>query len=82
MLDELLLYDDLEPKSAALNMAVDEALLESTTSPALRFYRWRAPAISFGYFGVYADVSDQREQRDIVYGLQHARRCRRSEAAQ
>jgi lipoate-protein ligase A len=66
MLDELLLYDDLEPKSAALNMAVDEALLESTTSPALRFYRWRRPAISFGYFGVYADVADQRDQREIV----------------
>jgi lipoate-protein ligase A len=66
MLDELLLYDDLEPKSAALNMAVDEALLECTTSPALRFYRWRRPAISFGYFGVYAAVAKQRDQREIV----------------
>jgi lipoate-protein ligase A len=66
MLDGLLLYDDLEPKSAALNMAVDEALLETTTSPALRFYRWRGPSISFGYFGVYADVAAQRDQREIV----------------
>jgi lipoate-protein ligase A len=66
MLDELLLYDDLEPMSAALNMAVDEALLENTTSPVLRFYRWRGPSLSFGYFGVYADVADQRDQREIV----------------
>jgi lipoate-protein ligase A len=66
MLNELLLYDDLEPKSAALNMAVDEALLKSTTSPALRFYRWRHPALSFGYFGVYAEVADQQDQREIV----------------
>ncbi|MCA1658875.1 MAG: hypothetical protein LC627_06230 [Verrucomicrobiaceae bacterium] len=66
MLDQLLLYDDLEPRSAAVNMAVDEALLESTPSPSLRFYRWRAPAISFGYFGVYADVAVQRDQDEIV----------------
>ena len=66
MLDELLLYDDLEPKSAALNMAVDEALLETTTSPALRVYRWRGPALSFGYFGVYAEVAGQRDQREVV----------------
>lgn len=66
MLDELIVYDDLDAKSAALNMAVDEALLESTASPALRFYRWRAPTLSFGYFGVYADVADQRDQREIV----------------
>lgn len=66
MLDGLLLYDDLEPKSAALNMAVDEALLETTTAPVLRFYRWRGAAISFGYFGVYADVAAQRDQREIV----------------
>jgi lipoate-protein ligase A len=66
MLDELLIHDDLEPKSAALNMAVDEALLETATSPALRFYRWRRPAISFGYFGIYADVANQRDQREIV----------------
>ncbi|PZR76587.1 MAG: hypothetical protein DLM73_02260 [Chthoniobacterales bacterium] len=66
MLDELLLYDDLEAKPAALNMAVDEALLESTATPALRFYRWLSPALSFGYFGSYADVSDRQSEREIV----------------
>jgi lipoyl(octanoyl) transferase len=66
MLDELHVYDDSEPRPAALNMAVDEALLETATSPALRFYRWRSPALSFGYFGSYADVADQRAGREIV----------------
>jgi lipoate-protein ligase A len=66
MLDELHVYDDSEPRSAPLNMAVDEALLESAASPTLRFYRWRGPALSFGYFGSYADVANQQGEREIV----------------
>jgi lipoate-protein ligase A len=66
MLDELVVYDDAEPRSAALNMAVDETLLETASTPTLRFYRWRGPALSFGYFGSYADVADQCERREIV----------------
>jgi len=66
MLDQLEVYDDAEPRAAALNMAVDEALLEIATSPALRFYRWRSPALSFGYFGSFADVAEQRAHREIV----------------
>jgi lipoate-protein ligase A len=58
-------YDDI-PRSAAMNMAVDEALLASATFPTLRFYRWRGPALSFGYFGSYAEVADQRGEREIV----------------
>jgi len=66
MLDALHVYDDLEPRSAALNMAVDEALLESAAAPLLRFYGWRRPAISFGYFGHYVEVADQSSHREIV----------------
>ncbi len=66
MLDELHVYDDREPRSAPLNMAVDESLLEIATSPVLRFYCWRGPALSFGYFGSYADVAAQRDDREIV----------------
>lgn len=66
ILDELHLYDDSEPRSAALNMAVDEALLETAAAPSLRFYCWRGLALSFGYFGSYADVADQRSDQEIV----------------
>jgi lipoyl(octanoyl) transferase len=66
ILDELHLYDDVEPRSAALNMAVDEALLETAAFPTLRSYRWRNPALSFGYFGSYADVAGQQSEREIV----------------
>ncbi len=66
LLEALDVYHDDIPRSAAMNMAVDEALLGTTTLPALRFYRWRGPALSFGYFGAYADVADQRDEREIV----------------
>src|SRR5687768_8020143 len=66
MLDELRVYVDSEPRSAPVNMAVDEALLETAADPILRFYCWRGPALSFGYFGSYADVANERSQREIV----------------
>ena len=66
MLDALQVYDDREPKTAALNMAVDEALLESAAVPILRFYRWRRPSLSLGYFGRYSEVANQSNDRDIV----------------
>jgi len=66
MLDELQVYDDVEPKAAALNMAVDEALLETAAVPILRFYRWRQPSLSFGYFGHYAEVANQVSHREMV----------------
>jgi lipoyl(octanoyl) transferase len=66
MLDALHVYDDREPQSAALNMAVDEALLAEAAVPVLRFYRWRQPSISFGYFGLYAEVAGQSDEREIV----------------
>lgn len=66
MLGELHVYDDTEPRPAPLNMAVDEALLESVVAPSVRFYRWQGPALSFGYFGSYTDVADQSAHREIV----------------
>lgn len=66
LLDELHVYDDIEPRPAALNMAVDEALLETAIFPTLRFYCWQGPALSFGYFGAYADVANQSGHREIV----------------
>lgn len=57
-------YDDAELRSATMNMALDEALLELATAPSLRFYRWERPSISFGYFSRYADVAN--ESRELV----------------
>ncbi len=59
-------YRDITSRSAAMNMAIDEALLQSATVPTARFYRWDHPALSFGYFGKFADVSTYQSKRDIV----------------
>jgi lipoyl(octanoyl) transferase len=59
-------YHDIAPRSAAMNMAIDEALLESAAAPSIRFYRWESPALSFGYFGRFADIADKASERDLV----------------
>jgi lipoate-protein ligase A len=67
MLDVLqVLFDETDPKSAALNMAVDEALFVTATTPILRFYQWRRPSISFGYFGRYKEIAVAAGDREIV----------------
>jgi lipoate-protein ligase A len=63
---ELDVYHDSAERSAAINMAIDEALLEQATRPLLRFYRWNHPALSFGYFGQYEDVAKYATERDMV----------------
>ena len=59
-------YREAAAHSAAINMAIDEALLEGITVPAVRFYRWQSPALSFGYFGRFADVAKYQGNRDLV----------------
>jgi lipoate-protein ligase A len=49
-----------------MNMAIDEALLEHATVPSIRFYRWHSPALSFGYFGKFAEVVDYASERDLT----------------
>src|SRR5205807_3258323 len=68
-LESLTVYQDFTPRSAAMNMAIDEALLETATIPSIRFYRWHSPALSFGYFGRFADVAPYAAECDLV------RRC-------
>jgi lipoyl(octanoyl) transferase len=57
---------DQAARSAAMNMAIDEALLEYATEPIIRFYRWKSSALSFGYFGRFADVASYQGERDLV----------------
>jgi lipoyl(octanoyl) transferase len=59
-------YRDNGSRSAALNMAIDEALLEIAVQPTIRFYRWDHPALSFGYFGKFEDVASHQPEHDIV----------------
>ncbi len=53
---------------AYTNMAIDEALLQSEV-PVVRFYRWRPPAISVGYFQKLEEEIDLAEckRRGIDY---------------
>jgi lipoyl(octanoyl) transferase len=60
------IYHDISSRSAAINMALDEALLEQSPVPSIRFYRWNHPALSFGYFGKYLDVKVFADHRDVV----------------
>ncbi len=66
MFDELDVYRDSERRHAPLNMAIDEALLENATKPTLRFYGWKRPSLSFGYFGRYDDAVREGGSRDLV----------------
>ena len=59
-------YHDHTPHSAAMNMAIDEALLEYATIPLIRFYRWRSSALSFGYFGRFTDIARYQCERDLA----------------
>jgi lipoyl(octanoyl) transferase len=58
-------HDDVA-QSAAMNMAIDEALLEDATTPSIRFYRWSSPALSFGYFVRFAEVGGYARERELV----------------
>jgi len=57
---------DICSHSAAMNMSIDEALLESTSIPSIRFYGWRSLALSFGYFGRFSDLAIYAAERDLV----------------
>lgn len=66
MIDVLHVIHDHELRAPAMNMALDEALLQSATAPTLRFYRWRAPTVSFGYFSRLAEAREFAGDRELV----------------
>ena len=66
LFDTLHVYPLNARHGAAINMAIDEALLESASEPVLRFYGWRSASISFGYFGRYAEVAHEQTRCDVV----------------
>lgn len=66
MFANLLIIDDRTPRGGALNMAIDEALLQTTRSTVLRVYRWSEPSVSFGYFGKAQEAREYARGRAIV----------------
>ena len=66
LFERLVVHHDRPDRRAALNMAIDEALLEQATLPTLRFYSWDHPALSFGYFGRFTELAEAAKARDIV----------------
>jgi len=63
---QLEIFTDIEPHPAALNMALDEALLEKAERPLLRVYRWSKPSVSFGYFETFSEVKAAYVGHDFV----------------
>ena len=66
LLKEIIEIRDDTPRSAAMNMALDEVLLADADAPLVRIYRWERPAVSFGYFGKYARIAESWPGREIV----------------
>jgi lipoyl(octanoyl) transferase len=66
LFERLIVIHDPAPHRAALNMAIDEALLADAPGPALRLYRWERPAVSFGYFGRIAAIEAAWPGRELV----------------
>jgi lipoyl(octanoyl) transferase len=58
---------DESPHPAALNMAIDEALLlDSGDQPLFRTYRWQQRPVSIGYFSSWEQAAQRYPGRDIV----------------
>lgn len=63
-----------EPLAGAWNMAVDEAMLQSALShpergATLRWYRWKHPTLSLGYFQSYRERPEELASLDCVRRL-------------
>jgi len=62
----LTVWPDDEPHDGPVNMARDEALLLTSSTPVLRVYRWSGPWVSFGCFGALAETQAAFPDRPLV----------------
>lgn len=65
-LEKLHFIHENEPRAAADNMAIDEALLWTTDCPVFRSYSWVRPSVSFGYFTPWKEVVSRYAEWDLV----------------
>ncbi len=72
-LGPLRVWCDEQPRSAALNMAIDEVLLREMHEsagkvPILRYYDWLRPSVSIGYFQRWRETMDicELESLDVI----------------
>ena len=65
-LTNLSYFADAEARSAAENMALDEAIFLQASFPVMRSFRWIRPAVSFGYFTRWRSVVERFGERDLV----------------
>lgn len=66
---ETWLFLDDPPREPALNMALDEALLEQVGAfgvPILRCYGWQEPAATFGYFQRHDEIAALTPLRPLI----------------
>ena len=66
LIPHLIAIQDEQPHRAAVNMAIDELLLQNLERPTLRIYRWAEPAVSFGYFTPIVEVEALWPGRALV----------------
>ncbi len=65
-LDTLRLWHDVTPRSGALNMAFDEAVLNAAQEPWLRVYHWQEPVISIGFSQPLSVIPETRHNWPVV----------------
>ncbi|MSR58918.1 MAG: lipoate--protein ligase [Planctomycetaceae bacterium] len=66
--DTCRVFVDLEPRSGAWNMAVDEMLLDQAVRQghlSLRWYRWNEPTVSLGYFQEAGAIAASAQLRGL-----------------
>lgn len=65
---ELDVWVDTQARSASENMAIDQLVMESELKcPLIRFYQWRDPAVSFGYFEKLSDAKRDFPGESLCY---------------
>jgi lipoyl(octanoyl) transferase len=65
-LETLRFWHDVTPRCGALNMAIDEAVLELAEEPWLRVYHWHEPTISIGYSQPLSLIPESRRGWPVV----------------